>query len=489
VAFPLYERVEESAWQGLLKWAGQGDLDVSDAHSFGQNLGREHFPDCYVSLLMANGEEIYDEERGAVRIAVMDHMNLSIDMVPDEEVSPIAKLPHMEITKDSADDNQLWPVIRFTGGSIVTLPLDQLYLLSMTGAKDDFVFLVLQFWNARDGSKAEKMITLDITEDEEQWFSVILPLPELNPDKLTFKSSSRVVGVETLDSTMRSSLLDLVVISRSAGSQLKTVTIVLASMVLLLIVTLLLSAIWAFRGRSRKASVTLLVLLFVLFILIQLSHEFLPARGGFLAVFKGLAATTVLMECLLCTLHNKSRRNFLMLAGFVCYIVNDVLINSQLLLGILFALAGNLLFSIGFLAARKPFSWKKAWTGPAAFAAGLDLILSNRNHASVSPYLAAMIVFLAVLSCFLMLGCHQGRLSRIGAVLLFFSTGFVFLHLIIDETWWSYIISLGTYCAAMMLLALAAKGDVRLPRLSSRAVRKAEMRQAIRKPRHTRKED
>ena len=32
----------------------------------------------------------------------------------------------------------------------------------------------------------------------------------------------------------------------------------------------------------------------------------------------------------------------------------------------------------------------------------------------------------------------------------------------------------------MMLLALATKGDVRLPRLSSRAVRKAEIRQAIR---------
>ncbi|MBQ9290288.1 MAG: hypothetical protein IJ210_09255 [Clostridia bacterium] len=43
--------------------------------------------------------------------------------------------------------------------------------------------------------------------------------------------------------------------------------------------------------------------------------------------------------------------------------------------------------------------------------------------------------------------------------------------------------------AAMMLLALATKGDVRLPRLSSRAVRKAEIRQAIRDIRHTRKDD
>lgn len=221
----------------------------------------------------------------------------------------------------------------------------------------------------------------------------------------------------------------------------------------------------------------------------HISHEFLPARGGFLAVFKGLAATTVLMECLLCTLHNKSRRNLLMLAGFVCYIVNDVLINSQLLLGMLFALAGNLFFCIAFLAARRPFSWKKAWTGPAAFAAGLALILPNRNHPAVSPYLGAMIVFLAVLSCFLMLGCHQRRLTRIGSMLLSFQDAFVFYHLITAETWWSYIISLGTYYAAMMLLALATKGDVRLPRLSSRAVRKAEIRQAIRDLRHARKDD
>lgn len=43
--------------------------------------------------------------------------------------------------------------------------------------------------------------------------------------------------------------------------------------------------------------------------------------------------------------------------------------------------------------------------------------------------------------------------------------------------------------AAMMLLALATKGDVRLPRLSSRAVRKAVIRQAIRDIRHARKDD
>jgi hypothetical protein len=43
--------------------------------------------------------------------------------------------------------------------------------------------------------------------------------------------------------------------------------------------------------------------------------------------------------------------------------------------------------------------------------------------------------------------------------------------------------------ASMMLLALATKGDVRLPRLSSRAVRKAEIRQAIRDIRHARKDD
>lgn len=43
--------------------------------------------------------------------------------------------------------------------------------------------------------------------------------------------------------------------------------------------------------------------------------------------------------------------------------------------------------------------------------------------------------------------------------------------------------------AAMMLLALATKGDVRLPRLSSRTVRKAEIRQAIRDIRHARKDD
>ena len=279
-------------------------------------------------------------------------------------------------------------------------------------------------------------------------------------------------------------------ISRSAGSQLKTVTIILGSMVLLLIITLLLSAFWAFRGRSRKASGSHYWLLLFAFSSSSSSSAMGSAtRAVFLAVFKGLAATTVLMECLLCTLHNKSRRNLLMLAGFVCYIVNDVLINSQLLTGMLFALAGNLFFSIGFLAARKPFSWRKAWPGLAAFPVGLAVILAYRHHASVGPYLAAMIVFLAVLCCFLMLGCHQGRLSRIGAVLLFFSTGFVFFYLIIPETWWSYIISLGTYYAAMMLLALDAKGDVRLPRLSSRAMRKAEMRQAIRKLRHARKED
>ena len=92
----LNELVEESAWQGLLKWAGQGDLDVSDAHSFGQNHGREHFPDCYVSLLMANGEEIYVEERGAVRIAVVDPWTLPSTWCRMKRSPPLPAPCHMD---------------------------------------------------------------------------------------------------------------------------------------------------------------------------------------------------------------------------------------------------------------------------------------------------------------------------------------------------------------------------------------------------------
>ncbi len=363
----------------------------------------------------------------------------------------------------------------------ITLPLDQFYILEVTGQKDYIELLIFQFWNAKDGVKTEKVVTLTIEKDNQQWYCGLLPLPDLDLDYLMFHDGTHSINVRSVDTAIKSTLLDLLFISESAGSRLQTVTIILGSAVLLLIITLILSAVWAFKGRTRKASVTLLVLLGVLFILIHLSHNFLPAQGGFLAVFKGLATTTLLMECLLCTLQNKCRRNYLMLVGFVCYIINDVLINYNLRSGMVASLAGNIFFIIGFLSSRKELSWSKAWAGVAAFAGGLTVLLLHRGDAAVSPYLPEMIVFLTVLCCFLGTGANQGHLIHIGTILLVLSNVFIFYNLVAGETWWSYIISLGTYYAAMISLALGTKDDVKLPKFSPRALRKFEKR-------HTKKE-
>ncbi len=472
--------LEESAWQGLMQWAGKGDLDVSDSHSLAENLGREHFPDCYISLLMANGEEIYDEHRGYCRIAVSYQTTLSIELIPDEIT--LEKNPRMEITAHGGDSD-IWPVISFTGGSIVTLPLDQSYLLSVTGPRDDVEILIFQFWTGDSGLKTEKVALVDMEEDGQQWYCALRPTDQLDLDKLCFYHGSRTVDLDNTDEIYKTTMMDLLFMAGSAGSNLQTVAWILGITVTLLLVTMIFSAIWAFKGRTRRASVTMLILLGVLYILVQLTHNFLPAQGGFRAVFKGMAATVLLMECLLCTLQNRSRRNALMLGGFLCYIINDVLINFDLQWGMMASLLGNLLFIAGFLSDHR-ISLKKAWIGIVAFAAGLTVLLLYRNHPSVQPYLTEMIVFLTVLCCLLSAASGQNRLIRIGSWLLVLSSVFIFCNLLTGDPWWGYIISMGTYYSSMVTLALGTKDGEKLPRISARGRRRME-RHRLKKDRRT----
>ncbi len=153
---------------------------------------------------------------------------------------------------------------------------------------------------------------------------------------------------------------------------------ILDAAVLLFAVTLALSVVRSLRGRVRRASVTLAALPGVLFVPIQLSRTFLPARDGFRAVFKGMASLTVLTECLLCTLQHKRRRDHLMLAGFLCCIVNDVVINYSLQWGMAAAMTGTLLFIAAFPAGGKPLARAGEAAAALLTAAGLVLLFRFR---------------------------------------------------------------------------------------------------------------
>ena len=99
-----------------------------------------------------------------------------------------------------------------------------------------------------------------------------------------------------------------------------------------------------------------------------------------------------------------------------------------------------------------------------------------------------MIIFLAVLCCFLSLALHQGHLIRAGAALLVLSDAFIFFRLLTQEPWWIHVLSLGIYYTAMVLLALGTKDDVKLPSLSSRGLRRAQKHQLRKSSRHPQEE-
>ncbi len=476
----------EDAWQGLVQWSGLGDLDLSGSHSLMENLSREHFPDAYLSLIMSCGEELYDADRGFVRITLCGNARLTVTEVTELEQRYERELPSMTVTaRGVAPENDIrgvpsvmqpWPFLVLSGGSVLTLPAGGKYLLYLNTVNSEEDSVIFRFCLGGGARSVEKSASLDSSADN-AWFAMLdLTDPDGPDGDIVFYSGGNSVAY-TGDTApiLQAGLMDIVYITgTTASDNLRTVALTVGSIVTALAVTLLLAVVWAAGGRLRRAAAVLVDLLFINYVLIQLSTNFLPAWGGFRSVFKGLATTTVLMLCLMCALQNRSRRNVLMLCGFILYIVNDVMIDFRLLAGLVASMLGNCLFIAAFFCGgRRRFRF------PVFFACllpSLALLILFRDASGVQGYFAELSVCAAVLSVMTAASFEQGRLIRIGSILLMLTAAAVFFTLVAGNRWWTYVVSLALYYAGMVTLALGTLDGVRLPALSARGRRKREER-------------
>ncbi len=480
----------EDAWQGLVQWSGSGELDVSSSHSLVENLAREHFPDVYVSMIMSCGEELYDAHRSYVRLTLFGHAEVTVMDVTgldDDQVRAMtpASVDHkgkatVSGHKDRVSTEQPWPMLLFSGGSVLTLPGNREYLLFLETEDIGGETLVLRRYHEGGTVSAEKTCILNNPENKDRSFVARLDMTEnADPSEdIVFRGADSTVCAKKTDPDTDEGITDLIfIVDRSPADNLRLVAYVLGAIAAALAVTLVLSALWAFRGRVRRAAVVLTVLLGILYILIQLSTDFLPAWGGFRAAFKGLASATVLLLCLLCTLQHKNRRNILMLLGFLCYIANDVLIDYHLLSGLIASAVGNLFFIAAFLTGMKRN--RSQWiAGAAALLAAAVILIVFRGEENVKAYFPELCVCALLLVCLEAAAFGQCRPIRIGSVLLGLTAFSVLYTVIRGSSWLTYLISLALYYSGMVFLALGALDGQRLPVLSERGKKMEAARRA-----------
>ncbi len=484
-AWFLDSLLAEDTWQGLVQWSGLGDLDVSGTHSLAENLGREHFPDAYISLIMSSGEELYDDDRGYVRIALWGDGKLTAVAVSGLADSYEYKLDTMTVTSkgvpeksaldETADNAKVWPLLTFAEGSVLTLPAGEQYCLFLDAGEIGFDNLVIRCFYDQGVQQVESQISLNSNMAEDGWVAFLDTTPEADwSEDVAFYGAEEVMYAERAHSFYQAGLMDLMYITNNTpANNLRTVAIILGTIVAALIITLVLAAVWGLHGRTRRAGIVLIVLLGILYVLVQLSTNFLPAWGGFRAVFKGLASTTVFFFCLLCVLQNKNRRNYLMLAGFVLYIVNDVLIDFHLLWSLIASTLGNVLFTAAFVQGMKK-SREQVFAGGAVLLAGAVIIFSFRSAGNVGGHLPEMALALVILAVMTAAAFGQGRLMRLGSILLLMTAAVVFTSIVRGSEWWNYLVSLALYYSGMVVLSLGTLEGGKLPRISARGERRME---------------
>lgn len=481
--FVLDNLLAEEAWQGLVQWSGTGQTDVSFSHSLTQNLAREHDPDVYVSLVMSSGKELFDEDRGYVRIVVSGKTELTVVNATDLTDSFEGELTMMTVTAAGAADGadagqQPWPLMVFSGGSVLTLPAEELYLLEMKTSEEEVDDVVFREYYGGGARSVEKNVAVEPGKNgSENWAALLdlTPGADRMEDIIFFNGSNAIYSVTT-STVFTAGLIDMLFITgETASRNLRTVACVLGGLTFLLLLTLVLSAVWASRGRVRRAAAVMMALLFVLYALVLLSIVFLPAWGGFRAVFKGTAAVTLLMLCLLMVLRNKCRRNTLMLLGFILYILNDVLIDFRLEWGMAASMIGNVLFGAAFLlGAKKTLARRIA--GACVLLPGVVLLAVFRSHPAVKGNIAEMAVYTAALAFMVASSFGQGRLIRAGAVLLAATGVTVFCGLAAGASWMTHAAGLALYYSGMVCLSLGTLDGMKVPVLSDRAQRKKQLK-------------
>ncbi len=481
----------EDAWQGLVQWSGSGgDMDVSASHSLVENLAREHFPDAYASLIMSSGEELYDEHRSYARVVLWGHADMTVTDVTGLDEDRVKDLTPASVTglstagisgkKDRAGTEQPWPLLQFSGGSVLTLPGNREYLLFLETEDIGGETLVIREYHEGGTISAEKSLFLNNPENTDRSFTARLDMTaDADPyEDIPLHAAGGTVYARSTDPGIDMGVTDLVfIVDQSPVDNLRLVAVILGVIVLALTVTLVLAAVWAVRGRDRRAAVVLTVLLGILYILIQLSSDFLPAWGGFRAAFKGLATGTVLLLCLLCALQNKSRRNLLMLLGFLCYIANDVLIDIHLLSGLIASAIGNAFFIAAFCIDMKRS--RAQWiAGAAALIVAAAVLILFREEENVRAYFPELCVCALLLACLEAAAFGQSRPFRIGSVLLGLTAVSVFYTVIRGSSWLTYLISLALYYSGMVFLALGSLDGKKLPVLSARGEKRLAARSA-----------
>ncbi len=445
----LADFMTEQAWQGLLQWAGSGHIDMDSRRDLISNLAWEHFPEAYVCLLMSSGEELYDFPLTYWHICVFDKTKAEVYGWSNTDAD---RSFYTEM--DAGGTDGTWPCVVLSGGAIIALPSEMDYALLFDGPAGTESSVIIRRYTL--GSlETENFVSdpLKMREGITTWAMLSGDQVEISYGKGTDVVSdtmTRETSVE--ESTAR----DLEILSRGSGVSLAALAVILGALILGLVITVTMAVRAYIRGKRKKTSVMLLVLVGVLFTFTMLCDFFLPAHAGLRMVFTGLTTGVCLLECVLCSMAKGSRRNYFMLSGFLLFLASDLVYDMNQNGGMILSLAGNLLFCAAFRNGKRP-GWKDVvcW---AVLGAALCLGIQVLREPFGEEFWILMIYGLS-LSAMVTQAWKQGGLIRIGSLLYLLSDAALLMIYTGWDYWWTWLVCRGRYYAAVCVMAVGAKGD------------------------------
>ncbi len=198
--------------------------------------------------------------------------------------------------------------------------------------------------------------------------------------------------------------------------------------------------------------------IFMLFLIMEFYKALLPDRPGMILCFKIVIGTLSVLIALSGYLRKKTRLSLITLLALILLMAADTVTTKSLIFGPALHITAYLLLSYAFYREEKPVRRQiYAWLSGSLVAACILLLIKGEYGAM--RLLAIIYVVAAILM--VTLSVTLRRRVMIGALLLFLSGILLMVNEVNGKTFLSHIISLGTYYAAIAVMASTCIHTVR----------------------------